>query len=165
VGCTAVAAVTYAIFAYLCGHAVFADHLQVPYLPGSSEVVVIASAMTGACLGFLWHNCYPASMFMGDTGSLALGGAIGLIAVLVRQELVLAIVGGIFVIEAGSVILQVSYYKLTRRLYGEPRRIFLCAPFHHHLRMKGWTETQIVIRFWVVAVVLAGVGLATLKIR
>ena len=164
-GCTLICALTYAVFAYLCGHKIFADYLQVPFVPGSSEVVVIATAMAGAVLGFLWHNCTPAAMYMGDTGSLSLGGAVGLIAVLVKQELLLLIVGGIFVVEAGSVILQVGYYKLTRKVSGEPKRLFLRAPFHHHLQLKGWKETQIVTRFWIIGLLLAGFGLATLKIR
>lgn len=165
IGCTITCALTYAVFAYMCGHFFIAEHLRIPFVPGSSEVSVIAFAMAGAGLGFLWHNCYPASMFMGDTGSLSLGGAIGLIAVLVKQELVLVLVGGVFVLEAGSVILQVSYFKLTRRFTGTPRRIFLCAPYHHHLKLGGWKETQIVVRFWILSLVLAGLGLATLKIR
>ncbi len=165
IGCTVICSLAYAVFAYVCGHFETANYLRIPFLPGSSEVTVIACAMAGAGMGFLWHNCYPAGMFMGDTGSLALGGAIGLIAVLVKQELILVVIGGIFVVEAGSVILQVSFFKLTRRLTGEPRRLFLCAPYHHHLQRKGWTETQVVVRFWILAAVLAGCGLATLKIR
>lgn len=164
-GCTIVSSIAYGVFAYICGHRVFAEHLQVPFLPGSSEAMVIAAAIVGACLGFLWHNCYPASMFMGDVGSLSLGGAIGLIAVLVKQELLLLVIGGVFVIEAGSVILQVGYYKLTRALTGTPKRLFSCAPIHIHYRKKGLSETQIVIRFWILALLLAGAGLATLKIR
>ena len=164
-GCTAVSALTYACFAYACGHFVFAQYLGVPFISGSSEVSVIAMAMVGACIGFLWHNCFPASMYMGDTGSLALGGSIGLIAVLVRQELMLIIVGGIFVLEAGSVILQVGYFKITRKLTGEPKRLFRCAPIHHHFKLNGWKETQVVIRFWIIAVALAAIGLASLKIR
>ena len=142
IGCTIICAVTYSIFAYVCGHRLFANYLQVPFIPGSSEVVLIATAMAGAGLGFLWHNCYPASMFMGDTGSLSMGGAVGLIAVVVKQELLLLIVGGVFVIEAGSVILQVLYFKITRRLTGTPKRLFRCAPIHHHFQQKGWKETQ-----------------------
>ncbi len=165
IGCTVICTVTYACFAYACGHKYFALYLQIPYVPGSSEVVVIAMAIVGAGLGFLWHNCPPAAIFMGDTGSLSIGGAIGLIAVLVKQELLLIIVGGVFVVEAGSVILQVSYYKLTRRLTGTPKRLFHCAPIHHHFQKMGWKETQIVIRFWIIAIILATVGLATLKIR
>jgi phospho-N-acetylmuramoyl-pentapeptide-transferase len=165
IGCSVVCAGTYACFAYVCGHKLIADYLFVPFVPGASEVTVIAAAIVGAGLGFLWHNCNPATMFMGDTGSLAIGGAVGLIAVLVKQEILLLVVGGVFVLEAGSVILQVSYYKLTRRLTGTPKRLFLCTPFHHHLQRLGWTETQIVVRFWILALVLAAVGMATLKVR
>ncbi len=165
IGCTVICAMAYAVFAYLCGHYHFADYLDIPFIRGSGEVAVIATAIAGAGLGFLWHNCHPASMFMGDTGSLAIGGAIGLIAVLVKQEILLVVVGGIFVIEAGSVILQVSYFKITRRLTGTPKRLFKCAPIHHHFKQSGWTETQVVIRFWIIAAVLAALGIATLKIR
>ena len=165
IGCTIICAITYAIFAYFCGHKAFASYLQIPFIPGCSEVVVIATAIAGAGLGFLWHNCPPASMFMGDTGSLSIGGAIGLIAVLVKQEILLIIVGGIFVIEAGSVILQVTYFKFTRRLTGTPKRLFQCAPIHHHFQRCGWKETQVVIRFWIMAFILAAIGLTTLKIR
>ena len=165
IGCTIICALTYAIFAYFCGHKLHASYLQIPFVPGCSEVVVIATAIAGAGLGFLWYNCPPASVFMGDTGSLSIGGAIGLIAVLVKQEILLTIVGGIFVIEAGSVILQVTYYKMTRRLTGTPKRLFQCAPIHHHFQRSGWKETQVVVRFWIMAFILAAIGLATLKIR
>ncbi len=165
VGCTAICAGAYAVFAYLCGHSVLAEYLGIPHIQGGSEITVIATAIAGAGLGFLWHNCHPASMFMGDTGSLSLGGAIGLIAVLVKQEFLLVFVGGVFVLEAGSVMLQVGYYKLTRRLTGTPKRLFKCAPIHHHFKQSGWTETQIVIRFWIIAVVVAALGIATLKLR
>ena len=165
VGCTIASAVAFAVLAYICGHKNFAEYLIVPHISGCSEVAVIATAMAGACTGFLWHNCHPASMFMGDTGSLAIGGAIGLIAVLVRQEILLVLVGGVFVVEAGSVMLQVGYYKLTRRMTGTPKRLFKCAPIHHHFKQSGWTETQIVIRFWIIAVVLAALGIATIKLR
>ena len=165
VGCTIICAITYAIFAYFCGHKFFAIYLQIPFVPGCSEVVVTATAIAGGGLGFLWHNCPPAAVFMGDTGSLSIGGAIGLIAVLVKQEILLIVVGGIFVLEAGSVILQVAYYKITRRLTGTPRRLFQCAPIHHHFQRSGWKETQVVVRFWIIAFILAAIGLATLKIR
>lgn len=165
VGCTIICAITYAIFAYFCGHKVFAGYLQIPFVPGCSEVVVIATAIAGSGLGFLWHNCPPAAIFMGDTGSLSIGGAIGLIAVLVKQEILLIIVGGIFVLEAGSVILQVAYFKISRRLTGTPKRLFQCAPIHHHFQKCGWKETQVVIRFWIIAFILAAIGLATLKVR
>ncbi len=165
IGCTIICALAYACFAYFCGHKYLALYLHIPFIPGSSEVVVIAVSIVGAGLGFLWHNCYPAAMFMGDTGSLSIGGAIGLIAVLVKQEILLIVIGGIFVIEAGSVILQVAYFKLTRYFTGEAKRMFLCAPIHHHFHKSGWKETQIVIRFWIIAILLAFVGLATLKVR
>lgn len=159
VGCSIFAALAYAAFAYLCGHSVFAEYLKIPFIAGASEVGVLACAIAGACIGFLWYNCHPASMFMGDTGSLALGGVIGLIAVLVKQELTLILVGGVFVIEAVSVIIQVISFK-TRG-----KRVFLCTPIHHHFEQKGWTETQIVVRFWIIAGICALSALATLKIR
>lgn len=161
IGSTIFCVLTYAVFAYICGHKVFAEHLLVPFIPGCSEVVVFASAIAGAGIGFLWWNCHPASMFMGDTGSLALGGSIGLIAVLVRQELLLVVVGGVFVMEALSVMIQVASFKLFKR------RVFLCTPIHHHFERlpKPWTETQIVVRFWIMAGIFALMGLATLKLR
>ena len=159
VGCTIFCSLTYGAIAYLCGHKIFAGYLSIPFIPGASEVVVFTAAITGACIGFLWHNCHPASMFMGDTGSLALGGTIGLIAVLVKQEIALVIIGGVFVMEALSVIIQIAGFKLTGK------RVFLCAPIHHHFERKGWTETQIVVRFWILAGIFALIGLATLKLR
>ena len=158
-GCTVFCMITYAILTYLMGHRVFADYLNIPNLLGIQEAVIFASATAGACLGFLWHNCHPAAMFMGDTGSLALGGIVGMMAVLTRQELLLILVGGIFVMEALSVILQVLSVKLTGK------RIFYCSPFHHHFEHLGWTETQIVVRFWIIAGILALSALATLKLR
>ncbi|MBR2873361.1 MAG: phospho-N-acetylmuramoyl-pentapeptide-transferase [Lentisphaeria bacterium] len=158
-GCTIFCMITYAILAYLMGHRVFADYLNIPHLMGIQEAVIFAAATGGACLGFLWHNCHPAAMFMGDTGSLALGGIVGMMAVQTRQELLLVLVGGIFVIEALSVILQVTSVKLTGK------RIFYCSPFHHHFEHLGWTETQIVVRFWIIAGILALSALATLKLR
>jgi phospho-N-acetylmuramoyl-pentapeptide-transferase len=159
VGCIITCATTYAVFAYLSGHRVFAEYLKIPYIPGSGEVAVLAAAMGGACLGFLWHNCHPASMFMGDTGSLALGGTIALIAVLVRQELTLILVGGVFVMETGSVIIQVASFKLIGK------RVFLRSPIHHHFELKNWEETQIVVRFWILSIIFALLALATLKLR
>ncbi len=149
----------YCVFAYLSGNIIFASHLKIHYISGAGEIGIFAAAIIGAGIGFLWYNCHPASMFMGDTGSLALGGSIGLIAVLVRQELILLLVGGVFVMEAGSVIIQVISYKLTGR------RVFLCTPIHHHFERKGWTETQIVIRFWILGGIFALIGLASLKLR
>ena len=159
VGATIFCVLTYGAIAYLCGHKIFAGYLNIPFIPGASEVVVFASAITGACIGFLWYNCHPASMFMGDTGSLALGGTIGLIAVLVKQEVTLLIVGGVFVMEAVSVMIQVTSFKL----FG--KRVFLCTPIHHHFERKGWTETQIVVRFWILSGIFALLGMATLKLR
>jgi phospho-N-acetylmuramoyl-pentapeptide-transferase len=159
IGSVIFCALAYCAFAYLSGNIVFATHLNIHYISGAGEVGIFAAAVIGAGIGFLWYNCHPASMFMGDTGSLALGGSIGLIAVLVRQELILLLVGGVFVIEAGSVIIQVISYKLTGK------RVFLCAPIHHHFERKGWTETQIVTRFWILGGLFALIGLATLKLR
>lgn len=158
-GCMIFCALAYGVFAYVTGHRIFAEYLDVNYIAGASEVVVLTAALIGACIGFLWFNCHPAAMFMGDTGSLALGGVIGLIAVLVKQELLLVIVGGVFVMEIVSVMLQVASFKLTGK------RIFRCTPIHHHFEQGGWTETQIVTRFWILAGLLAFIGMATLKIR
>ena len=158
-GCTIFCALTYAVFAYLMGHKVFSGYLNIPYIAGVGEAVVFAAALCGGCIGFLWHNCHPASMFMGDTGSLPLGGAVGMLAVMARQELLLVLVGGVFVMEIVSVMLQV----VSMRLFG--RRMFLCTPIHHHFERKGWTETQIVVRFWILGGVLALAALATLKLR
>ena len=159
IGPTIFCALTYAAFAYLAGNIIFADHLNLHYIAGAGEVSIFAASIVGAGLGFLWYNCHPAAMFMGDTGSLALGGSIGLISVLVRKELVLLLVGGVFVMEALSVIFQVGSFKLRGK------RIFLCAPIHHHFERKGWTESQIVVRFWILAGIFALLGLATLKLR
>lgn len=147
------------VFAYVTGNVNFASYLVIPYVPGVGEVIVICSALVGAGLGFLWFNTYPAQVFMGDVGALGLGAALGVIAVVVRQELVLFIMGGIFVMETVSVILQVASYKLTGR------RIFRMAPLHHHYELKGWPEPRVIVRFWIITVILVLVGLATLKIR
>ncbi len=147
------------VFAYLSGHAVFADYLAIPYIPGVGELVIFCGALVGAGLGFLWFNTYPAQVFMGDVGALALGAALGTVAVLVRQELVLFIMGGVFVMETVSVILQVGSYKLTGK------RIFRMAPLHHHFELKGWPEPRVIVRFWIITVILVLVGLATLKVR
>ncbi len=154
-----IAAASFGLIAYLCGNAVFADYLQIHYVAGTGELTVLCGAVVGAGLGFLWFNAPPASIFMGDTGSLALGGMIGTVAVAIKHEIVLAVIGGLFVLEAVSVIVQVFSYKLTGK------RVFKMAPIHHHFEQLGWTEPQIVIRFWIVAVVLALVGLSTLKLR
>ena len=159
IGATLVAAATYAIFTYVAGNKIAADYLQLTYLPGAAEVTVFCGALAGASLGFLWFNCHPAEVFMGDVGSLALGGAVSMVAVLSKQELLLALVGGVFVMETGSVILQVGSFKLTGK------RIFRMAPLHHHFELKGWTEPKIIVRFWILAVLFALVSLATLKLR
>ena len=153
------------VFAYLTGHAVYSRYLFIPYIPGTGELLVFCGAMAGAGLAFLWFNAYPAQMFMGDVGALALGGALGTIAVIVRQEIVLFVMGGIFVAETVSVMLQVTYFKYTKKKYGVGRRIFLMAPLHHHFEQKGWKETQVVVHFWIITMILVLIGLSTLKIR
>src|SRR5574343_991908 len=153
------------IFAYVTGNAVFAKYLQLPHIPGAGELLVFCAALSGAGLAFLWFNAYPAQVFMGDVGALALGGALGTIAVIVRQEIVLAFMGGVFVLEALSVMLQVSWFKYTKRKYGEGRRILLMAPLHHHFEKSGWKETQVVVRFWIITMLLCLLGLSTLKLR
>mgnify|MGYP003338571217 FL=1 len=153
------------VFAYVTGSSVFSKYLLFPYIPGSGELLIFCSAMAGAGLAFLWFNTHPAQVFMGDVGALALGGALGTIAVIVRQEIVLSIMGGIFVVEALSVMLQVSYFKYTKRKYGEGRRVLRMAPLHHHFEKTGWRETQVVVRFWIITMLLCLVGLSTLKLR
>jgi phospho-N-acetylmuramoyl-pentapeptide-transferase len=148
-----------AVFAYLTGHSVFSEYLNIPYISGAGELVVFCAAIVGAGMGFLWFNTYPAQVFMGDVGALALGAALGVVAVIVRQELVLLIMGGVFVMETVSVILQVASFKLTGK------RIFRMAPIHHHFELKGWPEPRIIVRFWIITVVLVLIGLATLKLR
>ncbi len=159
-GPTVVTSGVYLLFSYLAGHAVLANYLQIPYVPGAGEVVIFCGALAGASLGFLWFNAYPAQIFMGDVGSLSIGGALGMVAIVTKQEVLLAIVGGIFVLEAISVILQVGYFKISGG-----KRIFLMAPFHHHFEKKGWSEPKVVVRFWVVSIILGLVALATLKLR
>ncbi|MEM6793205.1 MAG: phospho-N-acetylmuramoyl-pentapeptide-transferase [Acidobacteriota bacterium] len=159
IGSTLVAGATYAVFTYVAGNAVVSSYLQFQHLPGAGEVTVFCGALVGASLGFLWFNCHPAEVFMGDVGSLALGGAIGMVAVLSKQELLLVIVGGLFVLEGLSVILQVASFKLTGK------RIFRMAPLHHHFELKGWTEPKVIVRFWILAVLFALVSLSTLKLR
>ena len=153
------------IFAHVTGNAVFARYLLLPHIPGAGELLIFCAAMAGAGLAFLWFNAYPAQVFMGDVGALALGGALGTIAVIVRQEIVLAIMGGIFVVEALSVMLQVTYFKYTKRRYGQGQRLFQMAPLHHHFEKKGWKETQVVVRFWIITMLLCLIGLSTLKLR
>jgi phospho-N-acetylmuramoyl-pentapeptide-transferase len=154
-----IAAASFGVSAYLSGNAIFADYLQIHFVPGTGELAVILGAVIGAGLGFLWFNAPPAAIFMGDTGSLAMGGLIGTIAVATKHEIVLAIIGGLFVVEILSVIIQVGYFKMTGK------RVFLMAPIHHHFEKLGWTESQVVIRFWIIAVILALIGLSTLKLR
>jgi phospho-N-acetylmuramoyl-pentapeptide-transferase len=153
------------VFAYVTGNAVYSKYLLLPHIPGSGELMIFCAAVAGAGLAFLWFNAHPAEVFMGDVGALALGGALGTIAVIVRQEIVLAIMGGIFVVEALSVMAQVIYFKYTKRRYGEGRRILLMAPLHHHFEKTGWKETQVVIRFWIITMLLCLIGLSTLKLR
>jgi phospho-N-acetylmuramoyl-pentapeptide-transferase len=165
IGCTLIVSFVFLILTYLAGNVKIAAYLQIPYVPGAGELTVICAAMLGAGLGFLWFNCHPAQVFMGDTGSLPLGGALGIIAVLIHQPFVLVIAGGVFVLEAGSVMLQTSWFKYTRKRYGEGRRVFLMAPLHHHFEKKGWYESQVVMRFYILCFLFAVVALSTLKIR
>ncbi len=153
------------VFAYVTGSSVYSKYLFFPYIPGAGELLIFCAAMAGAGLAFLWFNTHPAQVFMGDVGALALGAALGTIAVIVRQEIVLAIMGGIFVVEALSVMLQVTYFKYTKRKYGTGRRILKMAPLHHHFEKSGWKETQVVVRFWIITMLLCLVGLSTLKLR
>jgi len=159
VGPSIIASGTYMLFAYLTGNVKIANYLQIQYIPGVGELTIFCGALAGAGLGFLWFNAYPAQLFMGDTGSLSLGGALGAVAVMVKQEIVLALVGGVFVVEALSVIFQVTSYK-TRR-----KRIFRMAPIHHHFELEGWAEPKIIVRFWIISIILALLAISTLKIR
>jgi phospho-N-acetylmuramoyl-pentapeptide-transferase len=165
IGCTLIASFVFLVLTYIAGNGRMASYLQVPWVPGAGELTVFCAAMIGAGLGFLWYNCHPAQVFMGDTGSLALGGALGIVAVLIHQPLVLLIAGGVFVVEAGSVMLQTGYFKYTRRKTGTGQRIFLMAPLHHHFERKGWHESQVVLRFYILGILFAVVALSTLKIR
>ncbi len=165
IGCTSIVATVFLILTYIAGNRIFAEYLQVPFVSGAGELTVFCAAMLGAGLGFLWFNCHPAQVFMGDTGSLALGGALGIIAVLIHQPLVLVIAGGVFVAEALSVICQTGWFKFTRWRYGTGRRIFLMAPLHHHFEKKGWYESQVVTRFYILCILCAVVALSTLKLR
>jgi phospho-N-acetylmuramoyl-pentapeptide-transferase len=159
-GPTVVSAAVYLIFSYIAGNIVIAEYLQIHYVAGSGELAVFCGALVGGSLGFLWFNAYPAQVFMGDVGSLSLGAALGTVAVIIKQEILLAIVGGIFVMEALSVIIQVGYFKMSKG-----RRVFLMAPFHHHFEKKGWHETKVVVRFWIVSIILGFLAMATLKLR
>ena len=165
IGCTVIVTFVFVILTYLAGNAKAAGYLQIPFIPLASELTVFCSALVGAGLGFLWFNCHPAQMFMGDTGSLPIGGALGIVAVLIHQPLVLVIAGGVFVAEAISVMLQTSWFRYTRKRYGTGQRIFLMAPLHHHFEKKGWYESQVVMRFYILCVLCAVVALSTLKIR
>lgn len=160
IGPTTIAAATYMIFAYVAGNIKIAEYLQIPHVAGSGEVAIFCGALIGAGLGFLWFNAYPAQIFMGDVGSLSLGGILGTVAVITKQELLLVMVGGLFVIEALSVIFQVSYFKITKG-----KRIFRMAPLHHHFELKGWPEPKVIVRFWIIAIALALISLSTLKLR
>lgn len=164
-GVSAIIATTLGIIAYLGGHLIYADYLNIMYIPGTGELVVFMSAFIGAAIGFLWYNSYPAQVFMGDTGSLAIGGIIAVFAILIRKELLIPILCGVFFIEALSVMIQVSHFKRTKRKYGVGRRIFLMSPLHHHYQKKGYPEAKIVIRFWIVGIILAVITVVTLKIR
>ena len=165
IGCTLIVGFVFLFFTYLAGNFKTAAYLQIPFVPGAGELAVFCAALLGAGLGFLWFNCHPAQVFMGDTGSLALGGAFGIVAVLIHQPFVLVIAGGMFVLEALSVILQKGWFKFTRLKTGTGRRIFLMAPLHHHFEKKGWHESQVVMRFYILCVLCAVVALATLKLR
>ncbi|MCL2029551.1 MAG: phospho-N-acetylmuramoyl-pentapeptide-transferase [Deltaproteobacteria bacterium] len=155
-----IATLTYMVFVYCAGHARFAQYLQISYVPGAGEVTVLLAAVAGSVLGFLWYNTYPAQIFMGDVGALFLGGLLGIAALIAKQELILIVVGGLFVMEALSVIIQVGYFRLTGG-----RRVFRMAPLHHHFELKGWAEPKIIVRFWIIAIILAMIGLSTLKVR
>jgi phospho-N-acetylmuramoyl-pentapeptide-transferase len=165
VGCTAIVSFVFLVLTYLAGNVKASDYLQIPHVPGAGELTVFCAAMIGTSLGFLWFNCHPAQVFMGDTGSLALGGVLGMIAVLIHQPLALAIAGGVFVAEAASVLIQRGWFKYTKFRFGEGRRVFLMAPLHHHFEKLGWYESQIVTRFYILCVLCAVVALSTLKIR
>ena len=164
-GTSAIIGTTLAIFAYVSGNTVFADYLNIMYIPNTGELMVFMSAFVGACVGFLWYNSYPAQVFMGDTGSLALGGIIAVFAVAVRKELLIPIICGIFLVENLSVMMQVSYFKYTKKKYGEGRRILKMSPLHHHYQKLGYHESKIVTRFWIVGIMLAVLSVVTLKLR
>ena len=165
VGCTITVALVFAIMAYVAGNLIYSEYLLISYVQGAGELTVICGALIGGCMAFLWFNSHPAEVFMGDTGSLALGGLIGVMAFMIHQPLTLVLVGGVFVMELLSVVIQVTWFKYTRRRYGEGRRVFLMAPIHHHFQKKGWPETKVVLRFWVLSLGCALAGLATLKLR
>ena len=164
-GTSAIMILALGVLAYVSGNVIFSDYLNIMYIPGSGELAVFIGALVGACIGFLWYNAYPAQVFMGDTGSLALGGIIATLAILVRKELLIPVLCGIFLIENLSVVMQVSYFKWTKKRFGEGRRIFLMSPLHHHFQKKGIHESKIVSRFWIVGIMLAVLSIVTLKLR
>jgi len=164
-GTSAIIGTTLGILAYLSGNVIYADYLNIMYIPNTGELVIFISAFIGATIGFLWYNSYPAQVFMGDTGSLPLGGIIAVFAILIRKELLIPILCGIFLVESLSVLIQVSFFKRTKRKYGKGKRVFLMTPIHHHYQKKGYTEPKIVTRFWIVAILLAVITIVTLKIR
>jgi phospho-N-acetylmuramoyl-pentapeptide-transferase len=164
-GTSAIIGITLAVFAYVSGNAIFANYLNIMYIPNTGELMVFMSAFVGACVGFLWYNSFPAQVFMGDTGSLAIGGVIAVFAVAVRKELLIPIICGIFLIENLSVMIQVSYFKYTKKKYGEGRRVFKMAPLHHHYQKLGYHEAKIVTRFWIIGIMLAVLSIVTLKLR
>jgi phospho-N-acetylmuramoyl-pentapeptide-transferase len=164
-GTSAIVAFALAVLAYVSGSVVFASYLDIMYIPNTGELVVFAAAFLGACIGFLWYNTYPAQVFMGDTGSLSIGGIIAVFAIAIRKELLIPILAGVFLVENLSVVLQVTYFKYTKKKYGEGRRIFLMSPLHHHYQKKGYHEAKIVTRFWIVGILLAVFSIITLKLR
>jgi phospho-N-acetylmuramoyl-pentapeptide-transferase len=164
-GTSAIIGVTLGILAYVSGNTVFADYLNIMYIPNSGELMIFAGAFVGACVGFLWYNSYPAQVFMGDTGSLAIGGIIAVFAIMIRKELLIPVLCGVFLIENVSVMIQVGYFKYTKKRFGEGRRIFLMAPLHHHYQKRGFHEAKIVTRFWIIGILLAIITIITLKVR
>jgi phospho-N-acetylmuramoyl-pentapeptide-transferase len=164
-GTSAIIGMTLGLFAYVSGNAIFSNYLNILYIPGSAEIVIFCAAFTGACIGFLWYNAFPAQVFMGDTGSLTLGGLIAVLALTVRKELMLPLLCGIFLVELLSVIIQVYYFKYTKKKYGEGRRFFKMSPLHHHYQKSNYHEAKIVTRFWIIGIILAVLSLATLKLR
>jgi len=164
-GCTATSALAYSVIAYAAGNVKIAQYLQIPYYPFAGELSVVCLALAGASIGFLWFNAHPARVFMGDTGSLAIGGLLGVVAICCKQELLLVLVGGVFVIEATSVLIQRVVFKLTKRIYGEGRRVFRMSPIHHHFELQGWPENVVIVRFWILSILFALLGLATMKLR
>ena len=164
-GTSAIIGITLAVLAYVSGNTIIANYLNIMYIPNSAELVVFAGAFVGACVGFLWYNSYPAQVFMGDTGSLAIGGIIAAFAIMIRKELLIPMLCGVFLVENLSVIIQVSWFKYTKRKYGEGRRVFLMSPLHHHYQKKGYHEAKIVTRFWIMGILLAILTIVTLKLR